>query len=304
MHTEEAIKKLDKQSIGDYQLAKLTHILGALSWLKGDTEVAINFCHQARSLVEQFSDQLRKKTNTDNSDLLHDLEVVKLNTYLTDGICRIGMWQLDQALVSLYKVVELASFLNRDRVSEKKYDRCALFYIAYVHSLPEPSSDPDVAQRVVNELFANWNKNEMPSWLTEYRLYYLGLAFTNLGQFDNALKIHSTVIDDSFHSCYTQANTKHLNGLACCLRGMGRLEEALVNHGKAVTSFQNIGARLDLAEACFQQAITLFECGESKLSNVFIEKATALFKEMNAHYQQQRIIRWVRKIGLKTTILC
>lgn len=296
MHTEEAIKKLNDEDIDEYQRVKLTHTLGALSWLKGNVQEAVNYCYQVHSLVDKFLPETPKTSQGKKSS--RALQIIDLNAYLTTGISHLGAWRIEESLASLYKVVELASCLDTNSIDNSKYDRCALFYISYIHSLEEHGCDSDVARITAEKLFHSWNQEEMPSWLTEYRLYYLGLAFTNLGQLEKSLAIHTTVLDSEFHSVYKQAKTKHINGLACCYRAKKMFEDALLNHSRAIASFQSIGARIDLAEAYFQQAITLYEVGDYKLSTASVSNASSIFREMKTDKQQQRLENWLEKNNL------
>jgi tetratricopeptide (TPR) repeat protein len=298
MHVEEAIKGVKKKDITAYQRIKLIHTLAAIAWLQGNIDKSIKRCTKVHTLVEDVLVHLSPDEIKRRKDV--DFRIVNLNAYLTNALCYLGHWRLGDSLQSLYKVIELASYIDPE-----KFEPCASFYIAYIHSLPEPECDSDIALLTSERLFERWNKDKMPSWLTEYRLYYLGLAFTNLGQTCKALSIHTTVLNNQFHSRYEQAKTKHLNGLACCYREMGEFDMALLNHGKAITSFQSIGARTDLAEAYFQQAISYERAGQPESQiQTSLKYALAIYEDMNAVLQKKRILQWKHQHNLTGTIMC
>ena len=286
---EEAIDKLRNELIPGYRRAKLIHTLGALSWLKGDIHKAISHCDEAIILAQQSLDASLESEGSKDGTIIR-LREIELNANLTKGLCSMGLGELDIALQVLEHVVDLSK-----RLDYSKYSPSANFYIAYILSFKRDIKSRTRALSIANHLFTLYEKmsNEsMPSWITEYRLYHLGLAFTNLGEYEKAFLIHQRVLKNKQCSLYQQAKTKHYNGLACYYRELKMLDKAVHFHNLAITSFKEINAWVDLAEAYFQEAITRRETGEIALSLERAMKAVQLFDKMNAQKQKERVLGW------------
>ena len=280
-HVEEAILDILEYLSGSSLKAKLVHTLGAISWLKGRTHEGLKYCDSSIKIVEEI---VGSSAQRDDKEILR-LKEVELNSYLTEGLCYMGLWDIDKALDSLNKVTSLASDL-----SYEKYAPSALFYIAYIYSLSESQSKRDKSLAIAEYLYSRLPINNMPSWITEYRLYYLGLTFTNLGQ-QKGLKLHRRVLDSPIHRGYTQAKVKHYNGLACFYRMNKNFSKALEFHKKARDSFMAIGAQYDFAEACFQEAETYVEMERLDDGYHSLKEAISLFRQMKAENQITRVFK-------------
>ena len=288
---EEAINDIKDKLIPGYRRAKLIHTLGALAWLKGDIHRAISYCNESIVLAQQGISVLPGSVEH-KENLRIKLEEVKLNANLTKGLCLMGLGELDMALQTLEHVVDLAKRINYDKYSPSPY-----FYIAYILSFEHDEKSLKRALSIANHLFTLYEsmpKDCMPSWITEYRLYHLGLAFTNLGEFNKAFLIHQRVLCSEKHSLYEQAKTKHYNGLACYYREHRMFKKALHFHSLAIDSFKKLNAWVDLAEAYFQEAVTRREVGEINMSIECAERAVSLFSKMNATAQKKRVADWIK----------
>ena len=90
---------------------------------------------------------------------------------------------------------------------------------------------------------------------------------------------------------YTQIKAKALTGLAELYREQGDFETALLNHLESIEILKQIGAKCDLAEAYYQQALTYQQMGDRENSKPNFDNAIQLFTEMEATRQVERVIK-------------
>ncbi|WP_414585630.1 tetratricopeptide repeat protein [Scytonema sp. PCC 10023] len=261
-----------------YRLAKLYHTLGAICWLKGDIHQAVDYCKQSREIALTCLQSIGQE---DDNETVKKLQLIVINSFLTIGICQIGCWELEEAVNTLTQVVELC-----EKLDYEKYAPSALFYLAFLNSCLGRKEE---ASEIANYLYNRLPEEGLPSWVTEYRLFYLSLTFKNLGEIEKSFKIYQKDIFYAEKSPYTQAKTKALIGLAQLYREQENFEEAVACHEKAIKVLGEIGAKWDLAEAYFQLALTYQRMREVVKSRENFEKAIALFNEMQAPKQVEKV---------------
>ncbi|MBW4594392.1 MAG: tetratricopeptide repeat protein [Brasilonema angustatum HA4187-MV1] len=268
---------LDKLNRG-CRRAKLYHTLGAIYWLKGDIHQAIQYCEQAREIA---STCLQSMPQENDNETVKKLQLIRINSLLTIGICRIGFWELEEAVTTLMRVVELCDELNYE-----KYAPSALFYLAFLNSWLGRTEE---AIEIANYLYNRLPEEGLPSWVTEYRLFYLLIAYRNLGEIQKSFDIYQKNIFYAENSPYPQAKTKALIGLAQLYREQGEFEKAVACHQEGIKVLDEIGAKWDLAEAYYQIALTYQKMGEQPKSEEHFERAIALFQEMQAPKQVEKV---------------
>ena len=261
-----------------YRLAKLYHTLGAMCWLKGDIHKAIDYCKQSREIAIACLQSMQQE---DDNETVKKLKLIVINSFLTIGICQIGCWELEEAVNTLTQVVQLCEELDYE-----KYAPSALFYLAFLNSCLGRKQE---ASEIANYLYNRLPQEGLPSWLTEYRLFYLSLTFKNLGEIEKSLKIYKINLFYAKKSPYPQAKTKALIGLAQLYREQEKFKKAVSCHEKAIRVLGEIGAKWDLAEAYFQLALTYQRMTEVAKSRENCEKAIALFNEMQAPKQVEKV---------------
>jgi tetratricopeptide (TPR) repeat protein len=153
-----------------YRLAKLYHTLGAICWLKGEIHQAISYCEQSREIAIAC---LRTMGQEDENETVKKNKLIVINSLLTTGICQIGCWELEEAVNTLRQVVQLCEELDYE-----KYAPSALFYLAFLNSCLERKQE---AREIANYLYNRLPEEGLPSWVTEYRLFYLLITYKNLG---------------------------------------------------------------------------------------------------------------------------
>jgi tetratricopeptide (TPR) repeat protein len=263
-----------------YCSAKLYHILATICWLSGDIIQARNYCHHA---IEIATQSLQQKFEEDNLDeaMIRKLRLIKINSLLTVGICQIGFWELEEALSTFEQVIEISRGIDNE-----KYTPSALFPIAFLKlHFGYYQEACEIAEYLYNRL----PEKGLPSWVTEYRLYYLGLTYTQLGDNDKASIVYQKIISLVDDSLYAQAKNKAFCGLAQLYRQQNEFSKAITFHEQAITVLSEMRAKCDLAEALYQRALTYHKMQEFDKSQEDFQRAMNLFIEMQAPKQVEKV---------------
>ncbi len=266
------INKLDP----GYRSARLYRTLGKINFFSGNLDLVIKYCEKSQQLVKYYL----QSTSNISTDTLNKLQFIEINCLSTIGLSQIGLWELEAAEKTLLKVVKLAQ-----EIDYEKYAPSGLFYLAYLNSY---QGNKHKACKIANYLYNRLPEQGIPSWGTEYRLYYLSLTYKSLGEIDKSLKLLQRIMSNNDNP-YTQAKNKAKCGLAQLYREKGKYLQALSFHEQAIETFGEIGARYDLAEAYFQRALTYKKIGALAKSRDDFDKAINLFKEMRAIKQVEKI---------------
>ena len=259
-----------------YRSAKLYRILSKISFSSGNLYLAIKYCETSQQLITNC---LHKKLFT-STETLDKLKILEVNCLLTIGISQIGLWELEAAEKTLIQVIRLTKEIDND-----KYAPSALFYLAYLSSY---QGDRQKAFKIANYLYKHLPEEGIPSWATEYKLYYLSLTYKSLGEIEKSSILLQRIISYGDNP-YTQAKNKAKCGLAQLYREKGNYLQALTFHEQAIKALDEIGARYDLAEAYFQRALTNKKIGAIAKSRDDFDKAINLFREMQATKQVEKI---------------
>jgi tetratricopeptide (TPR) repeat protein len=262
-----------------YRKAKLYHTLGAIRWLTGDIHTAIQYCQDARQLA-----YTALQHPIAHNDAVLNLRLVEINSLLTMGMCKIGLWELDIALSELSEAWRLCQLLDCE-----KYSLSVLFYIAFLQSCLGSHRE---ALATADHLFACCEpllNQSLPSWLTEYRLSYLGQTYNNLGDSEKALLIYDHVLAYTEKSLHAQAKVKVHNCKAEFYRCQQNFDDAMKCHLKAIGAASVIGAKYDLAEAYYQQGLTFQAMEQPEKSHLSFQEAIQRFNAIQAPRQVERV---------------
>ncbi|MGD1875461.1 MAG: tetratricopeptide repeat protein [Mastigocoleus sp.] len=283
-HITRAINRVIHHLNPGYSSAKLNHTLGAICFLSGKLHQSIEYCEVSKQTAQSCLSSVRL---VDNQNITK-LNLVKLNSLLTIGICQIGLWELVGAQKTLTKVKEIAS-----EIDFHKYAPSALFYLAYLYAY---QGDKSEANKIANELYKRLSQTEMPSWVTECRLFYLALTYQVLGNMEKASSLFHKIISYADNSLYTQAKSKAICGLAQLYREQKDYSKALTLHEQCIKVFDEISAKYDLAEAYYQQALTYQEIEQFHKSRESFNKAISLFNDIQAPRQVDKVKSAIKKL--------
>lgn len=278
---EEVILAVVDRLPDSYRRAKLYGILGAVYYYSSDNiREAVSSCQKARAIAQSVLQTLP------DDDTAFKLRLVEINALLTIGICQIALGEYEAGMEAHRQVEQLCQPLADDR-----YRRSVLFYIAYLNLR---LGNRKLARTLADELYAAVNQldeQQMPSWVTEYRLFFLGLTYRELGEIQRSRQLYRRVLDLGERSAYGQATSKALYGDAALDTEEGNYAQAVAKHQASIQYLKDVGARYDLAEAYYQQGLTYQAMGDVARSQESFRAAIALFQKMDAPKQVAKVQR-------------
>lgn len=269
-----AITRIIQQIRPGPTLGSLYRILGDLHWLTGSVHRAID-CHEhARAIAMSYR--------------LPDLELVSL---FNIGLCKIDLWELEEAL-QLFSTVNARAAQTEHHV----YAVGSWFCLALLHSY---QGNRDGAMKLMQQVSQEFSAISFSSWSRCYSMLFLGLAATNLGEFDHAHHLYNSAQRFAERSCYPQVKARALSGLAELCRQRLDFQGAVANLLAAKQLLDRLEARGDLAEVHYQLGLTYYKLNEIAASQANFQTAMQLFQQMNAPKQMERIQATMRSIAVK-----
>jgi tetratricopeptide (TPR) repeat protein len=276
-----AIEQIKDQLPQGYHRVKLYHFLGATYWLADDITHAIIYCQQAQSMAQECLAGSRRDCDADEQQ---KLKLIEINALLTLGICHLGLCDYEDALRCHLRVEQMAY-----RLGDQRYVDSVSFYIAYLYCLMGNTTE---AKRMAARLYKKCmalREDELPSWVTEYRLFYLGLTYQLLGEIEHSRSLYQKILQYTMHSAFGQAKAKALYGLAGLDRAEGQPDAALVKHRQSIDALTHIGAKYDLGHAYLQLGLTYQAMRQPKDSHRAFLEAINAFDSVSAPKQVQRV---------------
>jgi tetratricopeptide (TPR) repeat protein len=277
----DAIEQVKDQLPESYSQAKLYHLLGATHWLADDIHQAKVYCKQARRIAH---DCLAAAPRHLSEAEQRQLKLIEINALLTLGICHLGLCDYAYALERHLQVEQMAY-----RLGDQRYVDSVSFYIAYLYCLTGNTAE---AQKMADRLYKkcmDLQEGELPSWVTEYRLFYLGLTYQLLGEIEPARAVYHKILYYTVHSSYGQARAKALYGLAGLDRAERQFDAALAKHHQSIESLKHIGAMYDLGHAYLQLGLTYQAMGQPQDSHRAFLEAINVFDAVAAPKQVKRV---------------
>jgi len=265
----------------DTKISELYNILGDLYWISGKIQPAIEYQEKTIYLAKQA---LKSRTNKEeNKQKFYYYRMLEVDSLLSIGLYKIDLWELSESSQLFQQVINLAQNTAHHPWAEKAAV-CLSLVSSYLKQYPS-------AYLLADECYQNITVE--PSIEKTGRFAYfiqiLGQTYINLTDFDKAKEMFSMALKFAEESHYTQVKAKSLNGLAEIYRRQEEFEMALENHLVAIELLDKIGAKCDLAEAYYQLSLTYKTIGNKSESQVNVEKAVRLFKEIKAPKQVGKI---------------
>ena len=249
-----------------YPLCRLYNILGDLSWLTGALHLSAAYNQKSLEMAIAFE--------------LKDLEIQSLFDL---GLCKLGLWELEEAAEFFNTVSAQAT-----QSELHKYAVYSWFCLAYLHSC---QGHREAAQQLVQQVVDHYAVISGGVWSRGYSLLFLGRTLLNLGDLDKAEQMYTLAKAYAEQSRYTQVKAEALNGLAVICRERQDFRGAIANHQAAEQLLDRLGAKSDLAEVHYELGLTFQRMDERHESQQNFAAAIALFQEMNAPNQVQRVQR-------------
>jgi len=272
--TSQVVNKIEP----GYSLSRLYNVSGDLYWTTGHIHQAIRYQEES---IRVASRCLGITAQTDKIYL--ELEKIKLSSLSTTGLCKIYLFELNEAL----KCFEEVYFMyEKDEIY--KFAISSRFYIAFLNSY---LGDKQRAFAFAEKLSEDILTVKPPIWATGYRLIFLGRTYKNLGDFEKSFEIYNRSISHSEKCQYLQFKAMALSGLGELYREKMEFKTALSLHLEALELLRKVGAKPDIAEVYYQISLTYQAMNEVEKSNASFQEAIRLFGEMEAPKQVERVRR-------------
>ncbi|NJO78595.1 MAG: hypothetical protein HC827_08735 [Cyanobacteria bacterium RM1_2_2] len=267
-----AITRIIQQIHPGTSLGNLHRILGDLYWLRGSVHRAIYSHEQAREIAITF-----------------EIEALELVSLFNIGLCKIDLWELDEAF-QLFSTVNQRAAGTEHHV----YAVGAWFCLALLHSY---RGNREIAEKLIQQVSQEFSVLSTNSWSRCYSLLFLGSATKNLGEVENAQRLYELAQFFAERSQYVQVKARALIGLAELARQRLDFQSAITNLLAARELLTRLEARGDLAEVHYQLGLTYDKLDDLAASQVNFEAAVEIFQEMNAPKQVERVKKLLAAIA-------
>ncbi|MEA5476422.1 NB-ARC domain-containing protein [Pseudanabaena galeata UHCC 0370] len=245
-------------------LCKIYNILGDVYWLTGEFYKSIDIHQKSKKLALEFS--------------IANFEFV---AFLNIGLCYIDLWEIQLAIDTLEKCIELSK-----NTIYRYHAIDAYFCLSFLYSVLQ---EKDKAIDFANKTLQEFNLAEHNTWSTGYRWLFLGRAYINLFDVDKSLEVYKKALSYAEESNYPQVKVNSLSGLSVIHRIQNNFCEAITYNHEAIIILENIAAKYDLAEAYFQLGLTYLAMREYDQAEEYKAKALELFAQMEAPKQIERV---------------
>jgi len=256
-----------------YKLCQLYILLGVSNQILGNIHEAISYHEKSIKVASEYLEASVK-----HSKLLEQEKFEKIirGAKLGIAICKLELGELRESL-------EIFEALNS--VMQTAGKTFTLIALGFLYSRLD---DKDTASIFVRNACETKNSERTTSG---YGLFFLGITYKNLGEFDKAKNFLNQSIIHAELNHYSQVKARSISGLGEVERAQKNYRNAVLRHATAIELLQPLGAKLDMAETHYQFGITYKEMGESERSYREFEEAIRLFTEMEAPKQVERVRR-------------
>jgi tetratricopeptide (TPR) repeat protein len=259
------ITPLIKNIKSDYHLSKLYNMLGRAYHQTGNVKLAIE-CHQnSRNMAEKY-------------DVLQE----KISSGFNLGLCYIDLWETEAANNTFTSVKQLSE-TDRNYFQYVIYCECCLAYLESNFGMRE-----SVLVRL-QTVTAGMSNENVTAWGIGTSLLYSSLTYKNLACIDIAFEICHQAIAHCQLNQFTSLEARAISCLASLYREQGEFEKAIEKHSEAITSMSKLSEKCNLAKAYYHLGLTYQTMGELNLSQENFQQAIALFNEMPAPKQVERV---------------
>jgi len=260
------IKRLIDDIKSQERLIELYNILGYTYRIIGCIREAIECYDKSEEILDKL-----------------DEKPTKISILFNTGLCKLELWEIEAAENCFNSVCSLAEE-NTNLDDYMTYAQCCL---ALIKSC---SGSTEYAFHVAKEAFsAMSSSNRVTLWGVGHSLVQLCLTYKNLGNIKKSFELCKRAISHSEENNFTQIKAKAISCLAALFGEEGEFARALFHHLEAIEILDEIGAKSDLAEAYYQRALTYQKMDEINMSRKNFIQAIALFNEMQAPRQVEKV---------------
>ncbi|MEH2000829.1 MAG: tetratricopeptide repeat protein [Nostoc sp.] len=259
------IKRLIDEIKSPERLIKLYNILGYTYRIIGCIREAIECYDKSGKILGKL-----------------DEKPTKISILFNTGLCKLELWEIEAAEYCFNSVCSLAE-QNSNLDDYMAYSQCCL---ALIKSCSGSRED---AFHLAEQAFYAMSSTRVTLWGIGHSLVNLCLTYKNLGNLKKSFELCQQAILHAEENNFTQIKAKAISCLAELFREQGEFTKAIFNHSEAIEIIDKIGAKSDLAEAYYQFALTHKKMGEIAQSRETFLQAIALFNEMQAPRQVEKV---------------
>ncbi|MCF3578421.1 NB-ARC domain-containing protein [Planktothrix agardhii 1029] len=295
--TASLINKVKDKLENSYVKARLYKILGDIQWLRGSIHQAINHHKECKSIAEKIKTLYIDSEQSPELDFyLYQLYRLSVVSLFNQGLCYLDIGDLGQSYLLFEETIFTLS--NKKIILITKENQlyqdhfyhiqlCSYVYLALINSY---WGNTETTLSYLNKS-KPLKEAKVTIWSQGYKLLCFGIIYKNIGETLKSFQMYNQAISFAEKTNFTQVKAKALTGLGELYRIQCEFSNALTHHQESIEILEYIGAKCDLAEAYYQQALTYQQMGDRENSKPNFDKAIQLFTEIEAPRQVERVIK-------------
>ncbi|MEH1939037.1 MAG: tetratricopeptide repeat protein [Nostoc sp.] len=260
------IKRIIDDVKSQERLIKLYNILGYTYRIIGCIREAIDCYKKSEEILDNL-----------------DIKLIKISMMFNTGLCKLDLLEMEAAEDCFKSVCNLAE-QDRNLDNYMAYAQCCLAFVKSCSNLKE-----EAFYIAEDALSAISSSTKVTLWGMGHSLINLCLTYKNLGNLKKSFDLCQRAIFSSEENNFTQLKAKAITCLAGLYREEREFAKAVFHHAEAIEILNKIGAKSNLAEAYYQFALTHQKMGEIDNSRGNFMQAIALFNEMQAPRQVEKV---------------
>jgi hypothetical protein len=181
-----AIENVKDKIDNIFNLSRLHLVLGYVKNLMGDIHKAI----EEHRISAQFAiSYLDLKISNENKFLIDRLKFTYCNSFVNIGLCKIDLWELEDALIYLENFLK---FIQENKLDEDYVVGC--FCLALINSYLKNN---DKAKSLAELAYQKVDLNKLDMWASGYSYLFLGMTFNCIEELDRSFLCFNDAIEIS-----------------------------------------------------------------------------------------------------------
>jgi tetratricopeptide (TPR) repeat protein len=234
-----AINQIFQYSPVEQNISELYNILGDLHWITGNIQGAIACQEKTLALA------LPAVKDAITPQQVYYFKMLEVDSLLSIGLYKIDLWELEEAAELFQQTI------NRSQnTAHRSWAEKATIGLALVQAHLGLTT---IAMNLAQLAYQNLPTAHLPRFA--YFLQLLGQAYIKLQRFDRSNELFQQALQFAEAGHYQQIKARTLMGLAEIDHRQGQSDQAVVRYREAIDLLETIGAKCDLAEACWQLSL-------------------------------------------------
>ncbi len=275
-HTINIIK--NQVSLG-FSLGSIYNILGDTYWMTGKIQNALSAHNKSAEIAQKIRNKQKESEANQKIDRLYSV------SFFNQALCKLELLEIEEA-------IKLCEFhLSLEGYGGEIFNSYS--FLAFLYGYIDSKKEAKVLLEESISLFFQRDFNKATShivhtWSVGYYYIFTGKTYHKLGKIDKAKSQYNEAILFANHTNFLQVKAKALTGLGE-IHMPSNLQEALNCHAESILILEKIGAKCDLAEAYYQQALTYQQMGETEKSEENFQEAIQIFEAIEAPKQVDKV---------------